>query len=1053
MVDSLMYLTTSRPDLVFDVCTCARYEALPTKKHLEALKRVFWYLKGTINWGLWYPKDTAMALTAYADADRAGCQNTRRSTSGSAQFLGDKLILWMRSQLTDYGFAFNKIPLYCDNRSAIALCCNNVQHSQSKHIDILHHFIREQVEKGVVELYFVTTYYQLADIFTKALPRERFEFLLPPLDTMTDMTFLRMMLLLNKLLLSHHQPEQMIKFCRPLRHLLRFLLSTFSSFGTLCVLTHLLGYTSNQLDRKGFQSSQKDEEFVQSKQTFLTDRKNLATASRGKKKIAHLFIPSVRFVRKNGREIFGMPIPDALLTDDIKGAPYYDEYLEHVAKYQQHLDAEHGMEDEGGATEFLNYQDLQRALELSLTDQGERTQGVARLVVIRETDSGRIQPLPDRRTNMPTKSFGHAESPSLDAELALTDSETEFDEEAPEIHVGDHDEGQAGPNPGEQNEGQAGPNPVEQDEGQAGSNPGDAVESQPQSSHVVHARINLEHMDSEATDASTQQNIKQMDEELTTTAYPNVQENLKLPTECQVIIEEPASSTRTLSSLQNLDKELNFTNQLFIEKPQEEEYEKTNTKSEVQSMVMVPILQDTSSVPLMTSPVIDLTVSHPVSIKLYAPLPTSTATVTATTTTTFHHHHLNHNNTGGKVGQTWIPTIQIGKSTIPLEKDWWKKPQKLPEEERPATPKPAWTIPSSNVSNVKNNWASALVSTHETPNENSLLAKTRDMTTFINWYCHDIHLHFQMEECHKMLTDQVDWTNPEGDHVRVDVNRTLPLGGPPGHVTIQTQFFFNKDLEYLRYGSKGSSPALSISKMKGASYPDFGIELLVPKQMWIDDACTYDISAKYNISYWWFNRQKFYIDRHESSSRRKEVGTHIRILSVIRIKAYSRYGYDYLSEIVLRRANFQEHTIAKKDFKNLYPNDFGDLNLLLLQGHLDHLPGLDKRMLSTATQLNLTKLGWDATSYEFKHDYTIIESPRAVVFPIDNNDQKIMRFNEIYKLSDGTVTCILEALDYRVKEFKVKRLNSGMNTRFWTQKDVTRSKEFITAIERRPKTR
>ncbi|GJZ80900.1 retrovirus-related pol polyprotein from transposon TNT 1-94 [Tanacetum coccineum] len=90
-------------------------------------------------------------------------------------------ILWMRSQLSDYGFAFNKIPLYCDNRSAIALCCNNVQHSQSKHIDIRHHFIREQVEKGVVELYFVSTDYQLADIFTKALPRERFEFLLPRL--------------------------------------------------------------------------------------------------------------------------------------------------------------------------------------------------------------------------------------------------------------------------------------------------------------------------------------------------------------------------------------------------------------------------------------------------------------------------------------------------------------------------------------------------------------------------------------------------------------------------------------------------------------------------------------------------------------------------------------------------------------------------------------------------------------------------------------------------------------------------------------------------------
>ncbi|GJU48786.1 hypothetical protein Tco_1218341 [Tanacetum coccineum] len=83
----------------------------------------------------------------------------------------------MRSQLTDYGLKFNKIPLYCDNKSAIALCCNKVQHSRSKHIYMRYHFIKEQVENGVVELYFVRTEYQLADIFTKALPRERFNFL------------------------------------------------------------------------------------------------------------------------------------------------------------------------------------------------------------------------------------------------------------------------------------------------------------------------------------------------------------------------------------------------------------------------------------------------------------------------------------------------------------------------------------------------------------------------------------------------------------------------------------------------------------------------------------------------------------------------------------------------------------------------------------------------------------------------------------------------------------------------------------------------------------
>ncbi|GJZ01121.1 putative ribonuclease H-like domain-containing protein [Tanacetum coccineum] len=170
-----------------------------------------------------YPKDTAMALTAYADADHAGCQDTRRSTSGSAQFLSDKLvswsskkqtstsissteaeyiamsgccaqILWMKSQLSNYDFAYNHVPLYCDNKSAIALYCNNVQHSRSKHIDIRHHFIREQVEKGLVELYFMRTEYQLADIFTKALPRARFEFILPWLGmkSMTPETLKRL---------------------------------------------------------------------------------------------------------------------------------------------------------------------------------------------------------------------------------------------------------------------------------------------------------------------------------------------------------------------------------------------------------------------------------------------------------------------------------------------------------------------------------------------------------------------------------------------------------------------------------------------------------------------------------------------------------------------------------------------------------------------------------------------------------------------------------------------------------------------------------------------
>nr|GEX73604.1 hypothetical protein [Tanacetum cinerariifolium] len=136
MIGKLLYLIASRPDLQFAICMCARYQARPTEKH-----------------------DSSVALTAFADADHAGYQDTRHSTS-------------------DYGLGLNKTPMYCNNKSVIALFCNNFQHSRSKHIDIRYHFIKEQVENGVIELYFVNREYQLADLFTKALGRDRIEFLI-----------------------------------------------------------------------------------------------------------------------------------------------------------------------------------------------------------------------------------------------------------------------------------------------------------------------------------------------------------------------------------------------------------------------------------------------------------------------------------------------------------------------------------------------------------------------------------------------------------------------------------------------------------------------------------------------------------------------------------------------------------------------------------------------------------------------------------------------------------------------------------------------------------
>nr|GEZ12497.1 hypothetical protein [Tanacetum cinerariifolium] len=188
----------------------------PTEKHLTVVKWIFRYLKDTFHMGLWYSKDTSFKLTAFSVSDHTGCLDSHKSTSGVIQFLGgDKLVswsskkqdctsmssaeaeyvslsaccaqvLWMRTQLTDYGFHFDKIHMYCDSKATIAILCNPVQHSRTKHINVRYHFIKEKVEKGIVELFFVGTKYQLADLFTKALPEERFKYLVRRLGMRCD---------------------------------------------------------------------------------------------------------------------------------------------------------------------------------------------------------------------------------------------------------------------------------------------------------------------------------------------------------------------------------------------------------------------------------------------------------------------------------------------------------------------------------------------------------------------------------------------------------------------------------------------------------------------------------------------------------------------------------------------------------------------------------------------------------------------------------------------------------------------------------------------------
>ncbi|GJZ45183.1 ribonuclease H-like domain-containing protein [Tanacetum coccineum] len=204
---SLMYLTASRPDIMFAVCACARFQVTPKVSHLHAVKRIFRYLKGQPKLGLWYPRDSPFDLEAFSDSDYAGASLDRKSTTGGCQFLGKRLIswqckkqtivanstteaeyvaaanccgqvLWIQNQMLDYGFNFMNTKIHIDNESTICIVKNLVFHSKTKHIEIRHHFIRDSYEKRLIQVIKIHTDHNVADLLTKAFDVSRFNFLI-----------------------------------------------------------------------------------------------------------------------------------------------------------------------------------------------------------------------------------------------------------------------------------------------------------------------------------------------------------------------------------------------------------------------------------------------------------------------------------------------------------------------------------------------------------------------------------------------------------------------------------------------------------------------------------------------------------------------------------------------------------------------------------------------------------------------------------------------------------------------------------------------------------
>nr|GEV64697.1 retrovirus-related Pol polyprotein from transposon TNT 1-94 [Tanacetum cinerariifolium] len=776
-------------------------------------------------------------------------EDTRRSTSGSAQFIGDKLVSWSSKKQKSTTISTTEVEYISMSgcyaqmlwMSAIALCCNNVQDSRSKYIGIRHHFIKEKVENGVVEFYFVTTDYQLAGIFNKALPRERFEFLLRRLGALID--------------LSVHP-------CR--KPIFQLDETRFSLDANL--LREALEITPIDQAHKFMSPPSGD---------VIMDFMNQL----GYTKVIH-------FVSRMVAQI-----PSS--SDALGNAPYYNAYLEMVTKHDQKVAAK----KEGKK----NIVSAKQPNSMAVVKKSRKPPPAPKPEATKERPSKASadkppKPMPGKEKSTKTtlsqpigkgKVIKVRKAKSQFQLVDESDEEPAHSELEPKlVHQGEG---------GKDDMKLAIRMSLESFQAQSQAHTGGVAIREP----VAEATRPLLVVEGKETGAASEK-INNGDE----TKILQIDEEQGKDVDDQEVMDEdqarpdPGESHGPLAGPDLEPTHDEFMADLYSkfinDKSTKDELEKPNVEAEVDFMVTVLIYQASSSVhPLSTPiPVIDLSPPKPASLTTQAPV------FTATTTT---------------ITTPLPPPPQ--QQSLTNRKDMNEMLHQRMFE-------------SGSYKSVPKHIAlyEALEASMERAQRDEFLAE-KDKSRKRR---HAIHLHFQMEECHKMLTDQVDWANPKGDQVRIDVSKPLPLRGPLGHVTIQTHFFFNHDLDYLRYGGKGTEQALSISMMKVARYLDFGLELLVLEHIWINKVCTYDISDPYGISHWWFNRQKFNIDCHIADSSRKIVRTHMRILSVVSKKAFSRYGYDYLKEITLHRADYQEYTIVEKDFKILYPSDFEDLNMLLL---------------------------------------------------------------------------------------------------------------------------
>ncbi|GJU94325.1 hypothetical protein Tco_1319081 [Tanacetum coccineum] len=383
-----------------------------------------------------------------------------------------------------------------------------------------------------------------------------------------------------------------------------------------------------------------------------------------------------------------------------------------------------------------------------------------------------------------------------------------------------------------------------------------------------------------------------MDEEFLATAYPKVHENLKLITDERVIEDNPESHSGSMSSMKNLEDTDNFGDQFLYDKPTEDDQEKSKVVNESDSTIPDPGHQTiTTTLPEITSFIaLQLRVAKleqdMSEVKKTDHSATALASIKSQVPTVVDKY------LGTKLDDALLRILE--RHTADLIEKYFvlPGPESIKNQESKKSPKEIIRIKREQ-------------------------GEKKQESTTANKNPANFHLYHALMEA--LIADEDAMDKEVKDRVK-DHKRK--------HDSDDDEDDDDDDDEGPSAGSnqgdKERKTALSISKLKAARYLDFGLEELVPS-LWVESERDYDISAAYGITHWWFSRKKLYINKHSEPSDREAVRSQMRILSVIRVKTFEKYEYNYLREIILRRADYKEYKISKKDFKNLHPNDFEDL--------------------------------------------------------------------------------------------------------------------------------